>query len=138
MGPLTIIYLLHNFHNSNSWIIRFFFLNPFSFELDKFDCIKFYLQTELWGCNLNCTESVQTQVACSLTLVMSKCFLSLPECVDGWTDGFLSADICVIYVTYFLCPQNQNVSTLHSSNPDYFSLYSSNSGAGLWPFASQE
>ena len=24
MGPLTIIYLLHNFHNSNSWITRFF------------------------------------------------------------------------------------------------------------------
>ena len=24
MGPLTIIYLLHNFHNSNSWIIKFF------------------------------------------------------------------------------------------------------------------
>ena len=24
MGPLTVIYLLHDFHNSNSWIIRFF------------------------------------------------------------------------------------------------------------------
>ena len=38
MGPLTIIYLLHNFSNSNSWIIRFFLGGPFSFELDKFDC----------------------------------------------------------------------------------------------------
>ena len=39
MGPLTIIYLLHNFHNSNSWIIRFFCGGPFSLELGKFDCI---------------------------------------------------------------------------------------------------
>ena len=36
MGPLIIIYLLHNFPNSNSWIIQFFD-GPFSFELDKFD-----------------------------------------------------------------------------------------------------
>ena len=38
MGPLTHSNLLHNFPNSNSWIIRFF-CGPFSFELDKFDCI---------------------------------------------------------------------------------------------------
>jgi hypothetical protein len=38
MGPLTIIYLLHNFLNSNSWIIQFF-CGPFSFELDRFDCV---------------------------------------------------------------------------------------------------
>ena len=36
--PLTIIYLLHNIHNSNSWIIRFCWGGPFSFKLDKFDC----------------------------------------------------------------------------------------------------
>ena len=39
MGSLTIIYLLHNFPNSNSWIIQFIFGGPLSFELDKFDCI---------------------------------------------------------------------------------------------------
>ena len=38
MGPLTIVYLLHNFHNSNYWIIQFF-CGSFSFELDKFDYI---------------------------------------------------------------------------------------------------
>ena len=38
MGPLTIVYLLHNFHNSNYWIIQFF-CGSFSFESDKFDCI---------------------------------------------------------------------------------------------------
>ena len=49
MGPLTIIYLLHNFHNSNSWIIRspppsfFFGGGPFSLELNKFDCIFLYI-----------------------------------------------------------------------------------------------
>jgi membrane-bound acyltransferase YfiQ involved in biofilm formation len=86
---------------------------------------------------MNCTDSVQTQVDCSLTLVVSDSFLSLAERVNGFIDKFLTADICVIYVTYYLCPQNQNVSTLHSSNLDYFSSYSSNSGAGLWPFASK-
>ena len=43
MGPLTIIYLLHNFPNSNSRIIRFFFGDSFSFELDKFDYITYLL-----------------------------------------------------------------------------------------------
>ena len=47
MGPLTIIYLLHNFHNSNSWIIQFFFC-PFSFELDKFDCTVTTMITGTW------------------------------------------------------------------------------------------
>ena len=47
MGPLTIIYLLHNFLNSNSWIIRFFSGGPFSFELDNFDCTKFYYQLDI-------------------------------------------------------------------------------------------
>ena len=42
MCPLTIIYLLHNFHNSNSWIIRFLLVVPFRFELDKFDCSSFF------------------------------------------------------------------------------------------------
>ena len=49
MGPLTIIYLLHNFHNSNSWIIRFFFGGPFSFELDKFDCTSNSMKLMLYG-----------------------------------------------------------------------------------------
>ena len=40
MGPLTIVYLLHNFPNLNSWIIDFFFGGPFSFEFDKFDCTR--------------------------------------------------------------------------------------------------
>ena len=37
MGPLTIIYLLYNFSNSNSWMIRFFFGGTLIFDLDKFD-----------------------------------------------------------------------------------------------------
>ena len=59
MGPLTIIYLLNNFPNLNSWIIDFFG-GPFSFELDKFDCIMFrtsYLCFEGWK---NGTEKLAT------------------------------------------------------------------------------
>ena len=55
MGPLTIIYLLHNFPNLNSWIIQFFFGGPFSFELDKFDCIimiHIYVLKLLWQQNV--------------------------------------------------------------------------------------
>ena len=57
MGPLTIIYLLRNFTNSNSWIINFFFFGgPFSFELDKFDCTKNDLKNYDITCRLRLSD----------------------------------------------------------------------------------
>jgi len=46
MGPLTIIYFLHNFPNWNCWIFQFLFGGPFSFELYKIDCIMKYTNTD--------------------------------------------------------------------------------------------
>ena len=51
MAPLTMIYLLHTFPNSNYWKIRLFG-GPFSFELDKFDCTLKHIGTDMsetWG-----------------------------------------------------------------------------------------
>jgi hypothetical protein len=73
MGPLTIIYLLYNFHNSNSWIIAFFFFGgPSSFELDKFDCISINTTIHL---HLGPSRDYKVQPPCAFMVCMGQIYL---------------------------------------------------------------
>ena len=59
MGPLTIICLLHNFHNLNSWIIQFFLVVPSASYLSCLTVLLRYLRLNLEVAYLALVTSMQ-------------------------------------------------------------------------------
>ena len=84
MGPLTIIYWLHNIHNSNSSIIRFFFFWSLQRRIRQ---VWLYLICDIWQ-DRKTTLHVESPLAnlASNTALTSTILLSLlprPAVADG-------------------------------------------------------